>query len=168
MVVPGPAARLRSGPGPNPLELHVGAVATPALAARTPGGQLGGGEHVEAGDRVEVPGLAGVDGGAVGGQDDVAVRVRSREALGVRLVDAAWGRHPASVAHAGRRATFHAMSTLGTGPTVFHNPRCSKSRAAMAPAAEPGIDAEEVPYLHPHPDPETPEHPGTRPAAPPP
>src|SRR3546814_18799495 len=92
MVVPGTAARLRSGPGPNPLELHVGAVAAPALAARTPGGQLGGGEHVEAGDRVEVPGLAGVDGGAAGGQDDVAVPVRSRGAIGVGLGDDGNGR----------------------------------------------------------------------------
>ena len=47
------------------------------------------------------------------------------------------------------------MSTLGTGPTVFHNPRCSKSRAAMATADELGIDVEEVRYLDAPPDRET-------------
>ena len=44
------------------------------------------------------------------------------------------------------------MSTLGTGPTVFHNPRCSKSRAAMATAEELGIDVDEVRYLDAPPD----------------
>jgi arsenate reductase (glutaredoxin) len=44
------------------------------------------------------------------------------------------------------------MTDLGTGPTIFHNPRCSKSRAAMATAEELGIDVEEVRYLDAPPD----------------
>lgn len=44
------------------------------------------------------------------------------------------------------------MSTLGTGPTIFHNPRCSKSRAAMSTADELGIEVDEVRYLDAPPD----------------
>lgn len=44
------------------------------------------------------------------------------------------------------------MSTLGTGPTIFHNPRCSKSRAAMTTADELGIHVDEVRYLDAPPD----------------
>ena len=44
------------------------------------------------------------------------------------------------------------MSTLGTGPTIFHNPRCSKSRAAMSTAEELGVDVHEVRYLDAPPD----------------
>ena len=48
------------------------------------------------------------------------------------------------------------MSTpLGPGPTVFHNPRCSKSRAAMATADELGVDVDEVRYLDTPPDRDT-------------
>jgi len=43
-------------------------------------------------------------------------------------------------------------STLGTGPTILHNPRCSKSRAAMSTAEELGIDVAEVRYLDAPPD----------------
>ena len=43
-------------------------------------------------------------------------------------------------------------SPLGPGPTVFHNPRCSKSRAAMATADELGIDVDQVRYLDAPPD----------------
>jgi arsenate reductase len=46
-------------------------------------------------------------------------------------------------------------STLGTGPTILHNPRCSKSRAAMTTADELGIDVTEVRYLDSPPDRET-------------
>jgi arsenate reductase (glutaredoxin) len=44
------------------------------------------------------------------------------------------------------------MTALGTGPTIFHNPRCSKSRAAMSTADELGIDVDEVRYLDAPPD----------------
>lgn len=43
-------------------------------------------------------------------------------------------------------------STLGTGPTILHNPRCSKSRAAMGTAEELGIEVTEVRYLDAPPD----------------
>ena len=43
-------------------------------------------------------------------------------------------------------------STLGTGPTILHNPRCSKSRAAMSTAEELGIEVAEVRYLDAPPD----------------
>jgi arsenate reductase (glutaredoxin) len=43
-------------------------------------------------------------------------------------------------------------STLGTGPTILHNPRCSKSRAAVATADELGVDVTEVRYLDTPPD----------------
>lgn len=43
-------------------------------------------------------------------------------------------------------------SPLGPGPIVFHNPRCSKSRAAMATADELGVDVDEVRYLDAPPD----------------
>ena len=43
-------------------------------------------------------------------------------------------------------------STLGTGPTILHNPRCSKSRAAMSTAEELGITVDEVRYLDAPPD----------------
>ena len=36
---------------------------------------------------------------------------------------------------------------LGTGPTILHNPRCSKSRAAMGTAEELGVEVTEVRYL---------------------
>lgn len=36
--------------------------------------------------------------------------------------------------------------------TVFHNPRCSKSRAAMAEADEAGVAVDEVRYLDSPPD----------------
>lgn len=127
-------------------------MAAAAVAARSPASQLGGGEDEQLGDRIEVARLAGIDGRPVRGEDGIAVRMGRREPLGKRLVEAASGRHPASVAHAGRGATFHAMSTLGTGPTIFHNPRCSKSRAAMSTADELGIDVEEVRYLDAPPD----------------
>lgn len=77
------------------------------------------------------------------------MRVVDREPVGVRLVDAASGCHRASVA---RRRYVPRMSTLGTGPTVFHNPRCSKSRAAMSTAEGLGIDVDEVRYLDAPPD----------------
>jgi arsenate reductase len=44
------------------------------------------------------------------------------------------------------------MTDLGTGPTIFHNPRCSKSRAAMSTAEELGVDVDEVRYLDAPPD----------------
>lgn len=44
------------------------------------------------------------------------------------------------------------MATLGSGPTIFHNPRCSKSRAAMSTADELGVDVDEVRYLDSPPD----------------
>lgn len=44
---------------------------------------------------------------------------------------------------------------LGTGPTILHNPRCSKSRAAMSTAEELGIDVTEVRYLDTPPERET-------------
>jgi len=37
--------------------------------------------------------------------------------------------------------------SLGAGPTILHNPRCSKSRSAMATAEELGIEVAEVRYL---------------------
>lgn len=43
-------------------------------------------------------------------------------------------------------------STLGSGPTIFHNPRCSKSRAAMSAADELGVEVDEVRYLDAPPD----------------
>jgi len=43
-------------------------------------------------------------------------------------------------------------STLGPGPTILHNPRCSKSRAAMGTAEELGIEVAEVRYLDAPPD----------------
>ena len=43
-------------------------------------------------------------------------------------------------------------STLGSGPTIFHNPRCSKSRAAMSTADELGVEVDEVRYLDAPPD----------------
>ena len=43
-------------------------------------------------------------------------------------------------------------STLGTGPTILHNPRCSKSRAAMSTAEELGVEVAEVRYLDAPPD----------------
>jgi arsenate reductase (glutaredoxin) len=36
--------------------------------------------------------------------------------------------------------------------TIFHNPRCSNSRAALAVAEERGVDAEVVRYLEQRPD----------------
>jgi len=42
--------------------------------------------------------------------------------------------------------------TLGTGPTILHNPRCSKSRAAVGTAEELGIEVAEVRYLDAPPD----------------
>lgn len=80
------------------------------------------------------------------------MRVAEREAVRVRLVDASSGCHPTSVAQSGGGATFPAMTELGTGPTIFHNPRCSKSRAAMATADELGVDVDEVRYLDTPPD----------------
>jgi len=41
---------------------------------------------------------------------------------------------------------------LGTGPTILHNPRCSKSRAAMSTADELGVEVAEVRYLDTPPD----------------
>lgn len=41
---------------------------------------------------------------------------------------------------------------LGPDPVVFHNPRCSKSRAAVATADELGIAVTEVRYLDAPPD----------------
>jgi arsenate reductase (glutaredoxin) len=40
-----------------------------------------------------------------------------------------------------------APEPLGTGPTILHNPRCSKSRAAVGTAEELGIEVAEVRYL---------------------
>jgi arsenate reductase len=124
-------------------------VPTAAVAARATGGEFDGGEHEQAGGRVEVAGLAPFHRGPVRGEDRVPVGLIGREAAGMRLVDAAGSRHPSSVA---RTDTVGAMSTLGTGPTIFHNPRCSKSRAAMATAEELGVDVEEVRYLDAPPD----------------
>lgn len=45
-----------------------------------------------------------------------------------------------------------ASDILGSGPTILHNPRCSKSRAAMGTAEELGIDVAEVRYLDDPPD----------------
>ena len=42
--------------------------------------------------------------------------------------------------------------SLGTGPTILHNPRCSKSRSAMSTAEELGIEVTEVRYLDTPPD----------------
>ena len=39
------------------------------------------------------------------------------------------------------------MSTLGTGPTIFHNPRCSKSRETLQLLRDRGIEPEVVEYL---------------------
>lgn len=39
-----------------------------------------------------------------------------------------------------------------TDVTIFHNPRCSKSRQAMATAGEEGVEVEEVRYLESPPD----------------
>lgn len=43
-------------------------------------------------------------------------------------------------------------STLGAGPTILHNPRCSKSRAAVGTAEELGVEVTEVRYLDTPPD----------------
>ena len=39
--------------------------------------------------------------------------------------------------------------------TIFHNPRCSNSRNALAVADERGVDADVVRYLEQHPDRDT-------------
>jgi len=44
---------------------------------------------------------------------------------------------------------------MSKNTTIFHNPRCSKSRAAMELLTEKGIDADVVKYLETPPDRET-------------
>lgn len=55
---------------------------------------------------------------------------------------------------AGGAATVLAMAEI----SIFHNPRCSKSRQAMATASDAGVDVTEVRYLDAPPDRATLEH----------
>jgi arsenate reductase len=45
-----------------------------------------------------------------------------------------------------------AASASGSGVTIYHNPRCSKSRAAMQAAEAAGVDVDVVRYLEAPPD----------------
>jgi arsenate reductase (glutaredoxin) len=45
-----------------------------------------------------------------------------------------------------------AASASGSGVTIYHNPRCSKSRAAMHAAEAVGVDVDVVRYLEAPPD----------------
>jgi arsenate reductase len=45
-----------------------------------------------------------------------------------------------------------AASASGSGVTIYHNPRCSKSRAAMQAAEALGVDVDVVRYLDAPPD----------------
>lgn len=66
------------------------------------------------------------------------------------MVEAGRPRPPAGpLSHV--RPTIPAMAEV----TIFHNPRCSNSRNALAVADERGVDAEVVRYLEQHPDRDT-------------
>ena len=95
------ATCLRSWSGPDgnavgvPFWFHsqVRTVAAAEVAARAAGGQLGGGEHEQAGLRVEVAGLAGPHRGVVGVQDGGPAGVVGGEPVGMRLVQSSTARH---------------------------------------------------------------------------
>jgi hypothetical protein len=71
-----------------------------AVAAGTPGGEIGGGEHEQPAERVEVAGLAGMDGGVVGTEGGVIAGSVGREAVGTGPVQAV---RSLGVRHADRR-----------------------------------------------------------------